>query len=267
MIEILQYPFMQRALLAGLMLGGLLAFLGVFVVLRKMSFFASGIAHASLAGVAVGIIASINPLLTAVLFSIVFSVIIYFIEKKYNIASDATIGIIFSSGMALGVLLMSLKPGYQPELMSFLFGNILAIRQSEIWLIYGLGAVIFGFLFVNLKKITLLSLDIETAYVSGIKVDRLQLLIYIILAVVIVLGIKVLGIILVSALLVIPVATAKIFAGSFKKLIIHSIILSELIVIAGMFISYYLDIPTGPAIVLLGTVVFAAAGLYSAVKN
>lgn len=248
-------------------MASLLALLGVFVVLRRMAFFASGIAHASLAGVAIGIIASVNPIIVAIIFAVIFSIIIYLIEKKYSIASDTAIGILFTSGMALGALLISLQPGYQPKLISFLFGNILAIKNTEIWVILVLSVIIFVFILVNLKSITLLSLDKETAYVSGVKVERLNLIWYIMLAVVVVLGIKMLGIVLVSALLIIPVATAKLFARSFKKLLIQSIIFSEAALIGGIVLSYRLDYPTGPTIVLTGAALFVLSLCYTAVRG
>ena len=113
MLEILQYPFMQRALIAGIVLAAVLALLGVYVLLRRMSFFSDGIAHASLAGIAIGIVFSWQPLATALVLSAIFALIIYFIEKKFDLASDTAIGILFTSGMALGVLLISLQPGYQ----------------------------------------------------------------------------------------------------------------------------------------------------------
>lgn len=247
---------MQRALISGIILGALLAVLGVFVVLRRMAFFADGIAHASLVGVAIGVLASVNPVIVALLVAIFFTVVIFFLEKRYRFSSDTSIGIIFTSGMALGVLLMSLKSGYQPELISFLFGNILAITNLEMWLIVCLSLIIFVFIFVNLRRIVLLSFDRDSAYISGIRVDMLQLSTNIFLAVSVVLGIKVLGIVLVSALLLIPVATAKIFSNSFKKLLIFSLIISELTVILGLIVSYFLDLPTGPVIVLAGTLIF-----------
>lgn len=256
MPDILYYPFMQRALLAGVALAFLLAFLGVFVVLKKMAFFASGIAHASLAGVSLGIIASMNPMISALIFGVIFSIIIYIIERKYRLPSDTTIGIIFTSGMALGVLLISLQKGYQPELISFLFGNILSIKNIEVWIILIMGIGISIFLLTNLRKLILISFDPETAYVSGIKVELLQLLMYMLLAVVVVLGIKVIGVVLVSALLIVPVATAKVFAKSFKKLMVLSVIISEVTVLGGIGLSYYLDFPTGPTIVLNGTLIF-----------
>lgn len=267
MLEIFQYPFMQRALIAGVILAAILALLGIFVVLRKMSFFASGIAHASLAGVAIGILTSQNPLIVALILSVIFSIIIYLLENKYRIASDTTIGIIFTSGMALGVVLMSLHQGYQPELISFLFGNILSINNQEIWLILLLGFLIIFFISFCLRELTLLSLDKETAYITGVKVNRLQAILYITLSVSIVLGIKVLGIILISALLITPVATSKLLATSFKKMAILSVVLAEAAVLSGMFLSYYLDLPTGPTIVLVSTIIFILSLLAKAFKK
>ena len=256
MLDILQYPFMQRAIIAGIVLACLLAWLGVFVIMRKMSFFADGIAHASLAGVAAGVLAGIHPLTTALIFSVLFSLAIYSLEKKTTLSSDAIIGILFTSGMALGVVLISFKRGFQPDLVSFLFGNILAIRPVDLGVISALSAAIMVFLAYNHKGITLMALDMDTAYMAGIRVDLLQVVFYIILAVSVVLGIKILGIVLVSALLIIPASTAKLTSKSFKGLIIQSIVFSEVVVILGIALSYALDSPTGPMIVLVGAGIF-----------
>lgn len=258
---------MQRALMAGIFLAAMLALLGVFVILRRMAFFSDGIAHASLAGVAVGLIFSLNPLLTAVLLSAVFALIIYILEDKYQLASDTAIGILFTSGMALGVLLISLQPGYQPELISFLFGNILAIVSSELWIILGVGLAVFALAAGYLKQIALWSLNPEMAYLSGVRVKLLQPLLYVLLAVATVLGIKVLGVVLVSALLIIPVATAKLFSSSFRRLVIWSVIVSEISVLGGLFVSYSLNWPTGPAIVLTSALLFIVAGIFSSLRR
>lgn len=256
MFDILQYAFMQRAIIAGIVLAGLLAWLGVFVIMRRMSFFSDGIAHASLAGIAAGVLAGIHPLTTALIFSILFSLAIYFLEKKTTLSSDAIIGMLFTSGMALGVVLISLKSGYQPDLVSFLFGNILAIKSIDLIIIVVLSVLVVVFLALNHKNITLMALDVDTAYMAGVKVDLLQITFYIIMAVSVVLGLKILGIILVSALLIIPASTAKLLSKSFKGLIIQSIIFSEAVVLLGIMLSYYLDSPTGPMIVLAGTALF-----------
>jgi len=245
----------------------ILSVLGIFVVLKKMSFFSSGIAHASLAGVAIGIVAGVDPMVAALFFGVIFSVTIYFIEKKYNLAADTAIGILFTSGMALGVLIISIQPGYQPELLSFLFGNILSIRSAEAAVIFIAGLIIFSFVIGNIKGLLLVSLDPETAYVSGINVEALQVLFYAVLGAAVILGIKVLGVVLVSALLIIPVSIAKLFAGSFKELLMLSVIISEIIVVLGIIISYLFDLPTGPTIVLSGTVLFGCGFLLASINN
>ena len=134
MLEILQYPFMQRALIAGVVLALLLAVLGIFVILRKMSFWGDGIAHASLAGIAIGLFAGYNPLITAIIFAVIFALLVYFLERKTSLSSDVIIGILFTASMALGIVLINLKNTYQPDLLSFLFGNILAIKTGELYL-------------------------------------------------------------------------------------------------------------------------------------
>ena len=247
---------MQRALIAGICLAALFACLGVFVVMRRMSFFSDGVAHASLAGVAAGVLFSVNPMITAMVASIFFAVMMFFLEKKTKITSDAAVGLIFTFGMALGVLLISLKRGYQPELIGFLFGNILMIKTMDLWIIGIASAVILSALFLFRRQITLLAVDPEMAYLSGIKTNLLQLCMYVTLSVSVILGIKILGIVLVSALLIIPVSISKIISQTFNKLLTRSIVFAETIVIAGIFLSYWFDIPTGAAIVLTGSILF-----------
>ena len=256
MLEMIQYPFMQRAFIAGILLAGLLSYLGVFVVLRRMAFFSDGIAHASLAGVAAGILLSLNPLTTALVSSVLFAVLIFFLERRGALPSDAVIGLVFTSGMSLGVLLISMKSGYQPELIGFLFGNILMISKSDMWMIAGVSILIGFFLFGKKRELTLLALDREMAYLAGVNSDLLQLTMYVILAVSVVLGIKMLGIILVSALLIIPVSISKLISRSFKTLVVASVIVAEAIVLVGLAVSYMFDLPAGATIVLSGTILF-----------
>jgi len=256
MIELLAYPFMQRAILAGVLLGALLAFLGIFVVLKRMAFFSDGIAHASLAGVALGILAQINPLPVALVFSAIISACIAWLERHTKITSDAIIGLIFTSGMAAGVVLLAFKSGYQPELVSFLFGDILALQWSELIIMAIFSSILMIFLTWQYKKIALMIMSPDIAYVNGVKVSAYEMLLYVIVAVSVVLGLKLLGIILVSALLIMPVSTAKLFAESFRRLIIWSIIISELTVLSGIVASVMLNLPTGAVMVLCGMIIF-----------
>jgi zinc transport system permease protein len=221
-----------------------------------MSFFGDGIAHASLAGVAAGIFFGTNPLATAVIASAIFAVIIYFLESRARLSSDAVIGIIFTSGMALGALIISLQSGYQPELVSFLFGNILAIGSAELIFISIAAMVVGTVIFAWRKKLLLLSIDEELAKVSGVNPDIYKLFLYVFIAVTVVLGIKILGIVLVSAALIIPVSAAKMISSSFKSLSALSVIISEVVMIGGMIISYKFDLPAGATIVLFGSVIF-----------
>lgn len=259
MLDILAYPFMQRAIAGGIILGVLLAFLGVFMILRRMSFFGDGIAHASLAGIAIGILANTNPLITAIIFAAVIAVIISVLETKSKLSSDAIIGVMFTTSMAFGVILMSFNSGYQPELVSFLFGNILAIKTSELVIMLVLAAIITFFLCRNYKKLALLAFDAESAQLKGINVQLYHILFSIALAVSVVLGVKILGIVLVSALLIIPSSCAKLFSKSFKTLIIGSIVVSEITILLGLLTSYILDLPSGAVIVVSGFGIFLLA--------
>jgi zinc transport system permease protein len=256
MMEILEYSFMRNAFAVGASLGLLLAYLGVFVVLKKMSFFGDGVAHASLAGVAAAVLFGGNPLIGGIIAAIFFAAVIFIMEEKSNISGDAAIGIIFTSGMAIGILLMGMAPGYRSELMSFLFGNILAIKSSEV-VISVIATVLFtGVLFSLRKKIGLLSLNEELAAAEGIAVSAIKLFLYIVMAVSVVLGIKILGIILVSAAMIIPASCAKSVGKSFAMMGVLSVIFSEMFMFGGIVSSYALDLPTGSVIVLLGATTF-----------
>ena len=256
LIELLSYSFVQRALLAGVFSGALLAILGIFVVLRKMAFFSDGIAHTALAGVAFALLVGQEPLLWAVLLGVIFAASIFFLEKKTDISPDSLIGILFTSSLALGVVLMNFKSGYQPDLLSFLFGNILTIHSAELKLIIPASIIIGAFIIVNYKKYLFICLNQELAYLAGIKTEIYRFVLYVLLAVSSILAIKMFGIILVSALIIIPVSFGKLFAKNAKFLLIISIVFVELIVIVGMMLSLIFDLPTGAIIILTGTALF-----------
>lgn len=256
MMAWLVLPFVQRAIIAGVILGALLALLGIFVVLRRMAFFSDGISHASLAGVALGILTNANPLLTAIGVSAVLAIVMSWLERRTKIASDAIVGLIFTGGMAAGVVLLAMKSGYQPDLVSFLFGNILSIQWSELVIMLALSALIVIFLLAEYKRMALMVLNQEIARISGVPVFLYQTLLYVTVAVAAVLGIKMLGIALVSALLIIPVSSAKLFATSFRSLMLWSVVIAEITVLAGIALSIYLNLPTGAVIVLCGIAIF-----------
>lgn len=257
MLEILQLEFMQRAFIAGIILAPLLSVLGSFATLRKMSFFADGIAHASLLGVALAILVGATPFSGALVIGLLFGILVFLLERHTKLAPDAVIGIIFTTGLALGIILISLQPGYQPDLISFLFGNILAITWGNVWLILTLSLIILSVVSFLFRQFTLLSLSEELAWTSGVSTKYLNLFFYILISVSVVLGVKLLGIILVSALLITPPVTAKLVTRSFRSYVFLSIIFSLLAFVGGLFASYYFDLPSGASIVVSATTIFA----------
>ncbi len=259
--DILLFPFMQRALIGGVIIATLLASLGVLATLRKMAFFSEGIAHASLAGIAIAVLAGASPLPIAILWAVAVAVCIYYVERNAKVSSDVAIGILFTASMALGVLLMSLTAGYQPELVSFLFGSILRITWDDIALMAALSVLILSWYGLSLKQLTLIALSEETAKVAGINTGLQTLLFYIALAIATVLGVKILGIILVSALLILPSAISKLHAQSFKQYVLFSIIVAQIIVLLGLLLSFYYDLPSGAIIVLTGAAFFVISAI------
>ncbi len=256
MIELLQMEFMQRAFIAGIVLAPTLAVLGSFMTLRKMSFFADGIAHASLLGVAIAIVVGIMPFAGALVIGVILGAIIFFLERHANLSADAVVGIIFTTGMALGIILISLQPGFQPDLISFLFGNILAITWANVWIIMTISAVILSLVYIFFRKFILIALSKDMAWTSGVNTKYLDLLFYILLALAVVLGVKLLGIILVSALLIIPPVTSKLVTNSFHSYVFFAVVFSLIAFILGLSASYYLDIPSGASIVVSATIIF-----------
>lgn len=267
MLEVLQYPFMVRALVSGVFVAILLGWLGTFVVTRKMSLIGDGIAHASLAGIALALLVGWAPIPVAIILSVFIASFIYFLEKKTKISSDMAIAVIFTTGMAIGIILLHFYQGYQPELVSYLFGNILTINIYDLWNIVAIGSVILVCLFAFYRKILFSTFDPVGAYLSGIKPWIYDLVLYISTAVAIILSIKLIGIILVSALLVTPSAIARLFSKSFKHFTVLAIFISAIIVFVGLMASYYLDLPSGAVIVLVGTILFLVSYIIKFTSN
>lgn len=253
-IELLQLIFIQRALIAGLLLAILAGVIGTLTLIKKTSFYGDAIAHSSLAGVAIGLAFGVYPLFTAMIYSTIVALLLPSIKKKLSLSLDNVLGIILPFSMGLGILIFSLLPGYQPDMMSFLFGNILTITQNEVYLIIGI-FVAFTVVFVKfLPQLLITALDEEYATISGLKVKLLQIIYEIILTLTIVAGVKLLGVILINALLIIPASAAKNVAKSLKSWLILSPILSILTVICGIFFAAILNTPPGATIAVFAGV-------------
>ena len=201
-MDIFQYAFMQRALVAAILVGATCSVIGVYVVLKKLAFIGSGIAHSAFGGVALGFLLGLNPIAVAAPFSIATAAGIGLVSKKGRVSEDAAIGIFFASTMALGVIFVGLSKGYSIDLFGYLFGSILAVSTFDLWLILVLGLAVVGVVMLLYKEFFFLSFDEELAKVNGLPVQGLYYLLLTLMSVTIVVSIKVVGIILVSALLV-----------------------------------------------------------------
>lgn len=255
-MDILEYVFMQRALVTAILVGGICAIVGVYIVLKKMAFIGAGIAHSAFGGVALGFLLGLNPTTVAIPFCIATALGIGWVSRRGRISEDTAIGIFFASTMALGVLLVGLSRGYNVDLFGYLFGSILSVSRFDLWLILGLSLGVIGVIALFFKELLFLSFDEEMAKVSGLPVNGLYYLLLGLIALTIILSIKIVGIVLVSALLVIPAAAAFQLTRRFKTMMLLSVLLGITSGVVGLLVSYQWDLASGATIVLVATVIF-----------
>jgi zinc/manganese transport system permease protein len=255
---LLQFPFMQRAILGGVLMGLLGGLLGTFVTLRQLSFFSHTVGHAALAGVALGVLLGVNPTWTLLPFTLIFGLTALYLLDRSDLASDSIFSIAVSAALAIGVILTSFIPGYQGNLMGVLFGDILAINWSDLILILLLLAVSAVFLLSTLRQQILLTLNPDVAKVQGIPVRLHRYVFVVLLSLAVAAAIKAVGILLVNAFLVIPAASAKLLCHQFAGFMAISVILGALSSIAGMLVSGLFNLASGPSIVVVQFLVFLA---------
>jgi len=262
MMDFWHYAFMQRALLGGVVVGLLTAVIGVYVVLKGMSFIGAGVAHASFGGVALGFLLGIDPLWAAVAFCLAVAWGIGAVTRRGGIKEDTAVGIFFASTMAFGVLLIGLMQGYNVDLFSYLFGSILAITAADLKMVVGVGALVLLTVVLLYKEFLYITFDPETARVNGLPEPFLYYLMLALVALTVVVSIKVVGIVLVSALLVTPAAAAYQLSRSFGKMMALSALFGVTSVVVGLVASYYLDTASGATVVLIATAIFGLALLW-----
>jgi len=259
--EILSYGFIQRALVAGTLIGVLCAVLGVFLVLRRLSLIGDGLAHVTFGSVAVSLFLRISPVyvtLAAVPIVLLSSLGILRLTDRARIYGDAAIGIVSSLGIACGVLLASVAGGYNVDLLSYLFGNILSISPTELVIsgvLFCVVMVLIGFLYNDLFAITF---DEDLAAVSGIRTGAMNAALVLLTALTVVLSMKVVGIMLISALLILPAVTALQVARGFRATLVAAACFAVCSVVTGIFGSFLLNLPTGATIVIVNIVLFMA---------
>jgi len=255
MFEVFSIEFMQRALIAGVLVGFLSGYYGVFIVQRGLGFLGSGLAHAAFGGVALGVLLNQAPLWTAVPFTILVAIGITWVKDKTNLGGDTTIGIFFSVSMALGVIFIFLKRQYSTDAFNYLFGSILSVTNTDI-IVPAVLIIITLLLFPFWKRWAYSSFDRELAQADRIPVGLDDYLLSILISVTVVVSIKVVGIVLIAAFLVIPPASARLISRSFSRMTLLSIITGTITALIGLWISYYLDVPSGATIILLQAFVF-----------
>ncbi len=261
MIEALQYEFMRNALFAAILASIACGIVGTLVVIKKIVFISGGITHAAFGGIGLGYLLGINPVLTALPFSLLSAVGIGMIRKRTRISEDSAIGILWAVGMALGILFIGLTPGYAPDLFSYLFGSILTVPLSDILIMIVLDVIIIVTVFLLYKELQALLFDEEFSAIAGVRTNILYIVLLCLVALSIVVLIRVIGIILVIALLTIPTTIVRQFTNRLHTLMVFSIVSAVVFTVAGLWLSYVLNLPSGAVIVL----VFAVAFLVSSV--
>ncbi len=251
-----QYTFMQHAFLAILLVGVICGAIGVFVILRGFSFLGDALSHAIFPGVVITFILGGNVLIGALIAAVIISVLIGAVSQSDRIANDTAIGVLFAGSFALGVALMSLQSGYVRDLNTFLFGSILGVSQSDLWLTLAVGVIVLGTLLIFRRELTLISFDRVFARSTGINVWKMDQLFLLLLAMTIVISLQMVGNILVLAMLVTPAAAARMLTDNLRRMIALSSGIGALSGVIGLYISFYQGVPSGAAVVLTATVIY-----------
>ncbi|WP_028391814.1 metal ABC transporter permease [Bacillus cihuensis] len=272
---ILQYEFLQNAFLTGLIIGALAPLIGVFVVVRRMSMIADSLSHVALAGIAFSLLleknfialAGLNPLYMGMTFSVVGSLFIEKLRNVYKHFKELAIPIILSSGIGLSAIFISLANGFNTDLYGYLFGSVSAVSRTDLQLIIIVAIFVALTLVLLYKELFLLSFDEEHAKASGIPSKAIHFIFIVMVALVIAASMRIVGILLVSSLMTIPVAASLRFAKGFKQMIFYSVIFGEISVISGLFLSYYLDLAPGGTIVMLTVLILVLSILIGKIKT
>ena len=260
-LDLFHYQFFVNAFLSALLASIACGFIGTYIVARRIVFISGGITHASFGGIGISYFMGFNPVLGAAVFSILSALGIEFISKRTEVREDSAIGILWSLGMALGIIFIFLTPGYAPNLMTYLFGSILTVNKTDL-LLMGLNTLlIVSFFFVFYRLILYISFDEEFARAHKVPVSLFNNILLIMVALTIVLSIRVVGIILVISFLTLPQTTANIFTKDFKKMIGLSVLIGCIGSFAGLMFSYYLNIPSGASIIFSFAIIFIVTRL------
>lgn len=262
MLNIFAYSFVLRGLEAGIIIAIIAPLIGIFLVLKRYSLIADTLAHVSLAGVAIGLLLKINPIVTAIVAAAISSLGIERLRLSKKIYGESALALFLSGSLALAVVLIGLSHGFNVDLFSYLFGSIVTVKQTDVFMIAVVGLMVVGLVFLFYKELVYVTFDEDAAKVSGIPTKFINMLLILLSSFTVALAIPVIGVLLISALIVIPVVTALQLKKSFKETILFAEIFSLLSVVAGIFLSFYLNVATGGTIVLLNLLFFVLVWIF-----
>lgn len=268
---IFQYEFLQNAFLTGIIIGVIAPLLGVFIVVRRLSLIADALSHVTLAGIAFSlylektfsVFTGLNPLYMGMVFSVSGSLLIERLRSVYKHYQELAIPIILSGGVGIGVIFISLADGFNTELFNYLFGSVSAVSRTDLWMIVAISAFVIITVLLLYKELFLLSFDEEHAKASGLQANAIHFVFIVMVALVIAASMRIVGILLVSSLMTLPVAASMRIATGFKQTIIFSIIFGEAAVLGGLISAYYLDLAPGGTIVVLAVMILILTILYN----
>ncbi|NDW18970.1 metal ABC transporter permease [Dysgonomonas sp. 216] len=261
-LELFEYGFFQNALLGSLFASIACGIIGTYVVVRRLVFISGGITHTSLGGLGLGFYLGVNPVLSAMVFSVLSAFGIQWVSSKQGVREDSAIAVFWSLGMAVGIIFIFLKSGFAPNLSEYLFGNILTITQSNILYLAILSVVLTLFYIIFRHEIIYVAFDSDFARTRNIPVKFIEYLMMFFIAVSIVLSIRLVGIVLLMSLLTVPQMTANLFSSNYTKIMLASIVIGFLGCVGGLFSSYFLNVPSGAFIIFVLIVIFLVCKLF-----
>jgi len=260
-VDLLQYTFFQHALLGSLLASIACGIIGTYIVTRRLVFISGGITHASFGGVGLGLYTGISPILSAAVFSVLSAFGVEWLSKRQDMREDSAIAVLWTLGMALGIMFSFLSPGFAPDLSAYLFGNILTINALDLWMLAILAVLLSIFFYLFITPIISIAFDREFARSQGIPVILFEYILMMFIALTIVASLRMIGIVLAISLLTIPQMTANLFTFNFKKIIGLSIVIAFLGCLGGLFISYHLKVPSGASIIFFSILIYAICKL------
>jgi zinc transport system permease protein len=266
MFDIFQYGFILRGIEIGVIIAMIAPLIGIFLVLRRYSLIADTLSHVSLAGVAIGLWLNVNPLLTAIGVSVLSSFAIEKLRLSKRVYGESALSIFLSGSLAIALIILSLANGFSVDLFNYLFGSILTVKQSDVYIILGVGVVVLISIIFLYKELIYITFDEEAAKVGGIPTKLINNIFIILAALTVALAIPIVGILLISALIVIPVVAALQLKKSFWKTLILAEVFSLISVLAGIFASFYLNLPAGGAIVVTTLIIFVLTLFWQKIK-